>query len=135
MSLARSRLRLSRNLEHGRVVEVQGAPNPVRDWLYPMTWRDLRLLAQCTARQVGSGHELAGTMYDDDADAADKPFVGVQLIASFRDGESTVFSREEYDAIVADVCDIAIANPPDPLPEWWDAFLANAEIIRGRADG
>ena len=56
-------------------------------------------------------------------------------MAVYRDGESVVVTRAEYDAIVADICDIAIANPPDPLPEWWDAFLANAAVIRARADG
>ncbi len=133
MSARRSRFSLAPSPEPSRVVVVGGgAPAPVADWLGVLGWLDLELLARCTARQVGAGHELAYTLYDDDGEAADDPFVGVKLVAVYRDGESVVFARDEYDAIVADICDIAIARPPDPQPEWWESFLADAATVRSR---
>ncbi len=135
MGALRSNLKMAPSPYSVCSITVENAPEAVHEWLTSLNWRDLELLARCTAKEVGSGTEMAHTLYDDDGEGADEPFVGVKIIAHYIDVESTVFSRHEYDQIVADVCDIAIANPPDPLPEWWERFLANAAIIRARAEG
>lgn len=136
MSQRQSLVTLRPNSQPGRVVEPTDAElhAAYRDWLSVLTWSDLDLLASCTAAQVGSGHELAFTIYDDDGDAAADPFDGVRITAAYRDDTRVVVSRADYDRIVADVCDIAIAHPPDPLPAFWPSFLEHARSIIERAD-
>ncbi|WP_222271595.1 hypothetical protein [Modestobacter marinus] len=119
-----------------RIVEVADADADVvfRDWLGTLDWPLLELLVECTAVQVGAGGDFAHTIYDDDGDAADDPFDGVRITAGFRDDASVVVSRPDYDRIVADVCDIARAHPPEPLPQWWPKFLEKCRSIADRAD-
>lgn len=136
MKQRQSLVPLRPSAQPSRLVEVVDPQAHVvyGDWLGVLDWQQLELLASCTASEVGFGHELAFSIYDDDGDAAAEPFEGVRITATYRDGEHVVVSRRDYDRIVGDVCDIARARPPAPLPPWWPEFLAHAQTIADRAD-
>jgi hypothetical protein len=102
----------------------------LEDWLGMLTWSHLTVLADCAARQVGFGHEVAHSGYDDDRDPDEEPFAGVRITGTFRDA-SVVLARAEMDALLADLFDFVEAT----APQAWPGVRAAAEVVRGRAAG
>lgn len=100
----------------------------LEDWLGMLTWSHLPVLADCAARQVGFGHEVAYSSYDDDRDPDEEPFAGVRITGTFRDA-SVVLTRAEMDALLADLFDFV---EPTASPVW-PAVRSAAEVVRARA--
>lgn len=116
------------------VAEIAGADPAVplfRDLLGALPWSQLRLIAGCAARQVGSGNEIASFAYDDDIDEDEEPFEGVRLTGDFRD-EVAVFTRAEWDAILADFFELVVALATRADEPWWPDFVEDARRVAAR---
>lgn len=100
----------------------------LQDWLGMLSWSQLPLFADCAAREVGFGHEVAASGYDDDRDPDDEPFEGVRVTGAFRDG-AVVLSRTEIDAIYLTLFAMVEAS----APERWAHIRDAAEVVRARA--
>lgn len=119
-----------------RLVEVSGTHPAMplfQDFFCLFTWRLLPWLGRCAAAQVGIGHELASTTYDDDLDPDEEPFEGVLLIAHFRD-QAIVLSRQEMDAILADFFEAVIASGARAGEPWWPALVRDARTVAARTE-
>ncbi len=113
-----------------RVCEVaatgEGA-DILQDWLGMLNWSHLPLFADCAAREVGFGHEVAASTYDDDLEPDDEPFAGALITGTFRDG-ALMLSRAEIDALYLALFALVEAS----APEHWTTIQTSAAVLRAR---
>ena len=107
-----SKLLAARQASH-HLAEVNGADEDgaravLQDFVNAFQPGQLERLRELTARGVGFGVEIAGSMYDDDLEPGDEPFEGVLITAYFR-GDEVVLSREAFRRLVDAM--VALAPP------------------------
>ena len=99
----------------------------LQDWLGMLNWSHLPLFADCAAREVGFGHEVAASAYDDDLEPDDEPFEGARITGNFREG-ALVLSRAELDDLYLALFALVEAS----APEHWTTIQASAAAVRAR---